>query len=149
MKIQKLTSQEIDDFIELIRIFADVFEMPDLKIPGKQHLKRLIANPDFLVFVIKLNGKVIGGLTVYVIHRYYSEKPTAYIYDVGVSPEHQRKGAGKMLICHLVEYCKKNGFDDAYVEAETDDFQAVNFYKHTPYSNMLNATHFNYNTSKF
>ena len=148
MEIHKLASQDLNDFIELIQVFALVFEMPDVEIPNQQYLERLLSNPDFLVFAAKMEGQVIGGLTVYVIHRYYSEKPTAYIYDVGVSPAYQRKGVGKMLMAHLVEYCNKRGFEDAYVEAESDDLDAVNFYKNTPYSNVLQATHFTYDTNE-
>jgi len=148
MEIQKLTPQNVNDFIALIRVFLLVFEMPDLEMPNKKYLNSLIANPDFLVFVVKINGQVIGGLTVYVLHRYYSEKPTAYVYDVGVSPEHQRKGAGKLLMRHLVAYCQQNGFEDAFVQAEADDLEALNFYKNTAYDHLLDATHFTYRTNK-
>lgn len=148
MEIQKLAPQDMGDFIELIRIFTLVFETPDVEIPSVQYLGQLLANPDFLVFVAKKEGAVIGGLTVYVLHGYYSEKPTAYIYDVGVSPAHQRKGAGKLLMDHLLAYCREHGFEDAYVEAETDDHQAVRFYEGTKYSHLLNATHFTYDTDK-
>ncbi len=148
MTVQKLTSQDINDFIELIQVFSQTFEIPDVEIPNKEYLNRLIANPDFWVFVVKFNGTVIGGLTVYILHGYYSEQPIAYIYDVGVLPEHQRKGAGKMLMKYLIEYCQNNYFKCAYVEAEADDFDAINFYNSTQPHSILNATHFTYNTDK-
>jgi aminoglycoside 3-N-acetyltransferase I len=95
-----------------------------------------------------MNEIVIGGLTVYVLHRYYSEKPTAYVYDVGVSSEHQRKGAGKLLISHLVAYCQQNGFEDVFVQAEAADFETLNFYKNTGYDRWLDATQFTYYTNR-
>jgi aminoglycoside 3-N-acetyltransferase I len=91
-----------------------------------------------------MTNKVLGGLTGYILHNYYSTKPTAFIYDVGVLGDYQRKGVGKELITYLTEYCKENGFEQAYVEAETDDTQAVNFFRATSFSNALQATHFIY-----
>lgn len=148
LELKILSSQDTDDFIELIRIFGDVFEMEGLKILDNKYLKSLLNKPDFLVLIGKYNNEVIGGLTVYVLHRYYSTKPVAYIYDVGVMRNHQRKGVGKKLISHLTQYCKENGFEDAYVEAETDDIQAVNFYKTTQMTSELQATHFTYSFDK-
>jgi aminoglycoside 3-N-acetyltransferase I len=37
-----------------------------------------------------------------------------------------------------------SGFEDAYVEAESNDIDAVNFYRKTKYSSEMNAIHFTY-----
>jgi len=58
--------------------------------------------------------------------------------------QYQRKGIGKKLISALCEYCSKNGFNEVFVQAETADTQAVNFYRTTPISDELQATHFTY-----
>jgi aminoglycoside 3-N-acetyltransferase I len=87
---------------------------------------------------------VIGGLTVYLLHHYVSPQPIAYIYDVGVMPNYQSNGIGKKLIDYLSQYCREKGIREDYVEAETDDMQAVNFYRTTPISSELQATHFTY-----
>ncbi|WPP51381.1 GNAT family N-acetyltransferase [Catalinimonas niigatensis] len=144
VEIKKLDLKDTDEFVDLIKIFAVVFEMDDLKMPDNEYLRSLLAKPDFFVLIAQCDGKVIGGLTVYILHRYYSAKPVAYIYDVGVMPDYQRNGTGKKLISHLNKYCKDNNFEDAYVEAETNDTQAVNFYRTTPISSELQATHFTY-----
>lgn len=148
LELKILSSQDTDDFIKLIRIFGDVFEIENLKILDNNYLKSLLDKPDFLVLIGKYNNEVIGGLAVYILHRYYSTKPVAYIYDVGVMPNHQRKGVGKKLISYLTKYCEENGFEDAYVEAETEDLQAVNFYKTTKITSELQATHFTYSFDK-
>jgi aminoglycoside 3-N-acetyltransferase I len=87
-----LSSEDIGDFIELIKLFGDVFEMGSLKIPDNKHLEDLLKKPDFFALIAKNNNKVVGGLTVYILQRYYSTRPVAYIYDVGVMPDHQRTG---------------------------------------------------------
>lgn len=146
MDINKLNLENLEDFKSLIEIFKIVFENNE-PIAKDESLLKLLSNPDFLVFVLKLNNKVVGGLTIYVLHRYYEAKPIAYIYDVGVSPDFQSKGYGKALISEVCNYCKINGFDDAYVEAESNDIDAVEFYRKTKFSSEMNAIHFTYNLS--
>lgn len=148
IEIKKLSPQDIHDFSELIKIFAIVFEMDNFKMPDEKHLKSLLIKPDFFTLVATYDNKVVGGLTVYILHRYYSAKPIAYIYDIAVLADCQRKGIGKELIRYVTDYCKESGFEEAYVEAETGDTQAVNFYKTTSYSNELQATHFTYSFGK-
>ncbi|HOZ84694.1 MAG TPA: GNAT family N-acetyltransferase [Niabella sp.] len=148
IEIKKLSPQDIDDFSELIRIFEEVFEMDNFKMPDEKHLQSLLSKPDFFTLVAKYDNKVLGGLTVYILHRYFSTKPIAYIYDIGVIADYQRKGIGKKLIAYLTNYCKENGFEDAYVDAETDDTQAVNFYRTTSFNNELQATQFTYSFDK-
>ncbi len=142
-EIQKLNRNEVEDFRDLVKIFKDVFENEE-QISEKKQLAKLLSNPDFIVFVVKQNDKIVGGLTIYVLQRYYGTKPVAYIYDVGVSPDFQGKGLGTSLIAEVCKYCKDNGFEDAYVEAESDDIDAVNFYKKTKFSGEINAIQFTY-----
>ncbi|MBN8573585.1 MAG: GNAT family N-acetyltransferase [Candidatus Kapabacteria bacterium] len=143
MQIKKLEKSEISDFKALIEIFKEVFENDEIILESEQ-LGDLLSKPDFMVFVVTLDGNVIGGLTIYVLHRYYASKPLAYIYDVGISPMYQGKGFGKALMAEVCLFCKQNNFEDAYVEAESDDIDAVNFYRRTKFTTEMNATHFTY-----
>ena len=143
MQINKLNHQEVSEFRSLVNIFKDVFENKEA-IPDNKHLSRLLTNPYFMVFVVKENQKVVGGLTIYVLQGYYGTKPIAYIYDVGITPEFQRRGLGKSLIAEVCKYCMENGFEDAYVEAESCDIDAVNFYRKTKCSSEMSAIHFTY-----
>jgi aminoglycoside 3-N-acetyltransferase I len=143
MEVEQLGRTAISDFINLIEIFNDVFENVG-QIPDSEYLSRLLSNPDFKVFVAKIEGKVVGGLTVYILPQYYGTKPAAYIYDVGVTPPFQGQGLGKALIAEVCQYCAANGFADAYVAAESDDIDAVSFYRKTMFSNELSAIHFTY-----
>ncbi len=146
MEIKKLDKNDMADFSNLIEIFKTVFESEE-QIADTAHLGRLLSNPDFMVFVVKLNEKVVGGLTIYVLHRYFSVKPIAYIYDVGITPSYQGQGLGKALMAEVCRFLKQNDFEDAYVEAESDDIDAVNFYKKTKFSHQMNAIHFTYTFS--
>jgi aminoglycoside 3-N-acetyltransferase I len=143
MQIKKLEKSDISEFVQLIHIFKDVFEN-DEAVADDAQLEKLLSNPDFLVFVVTVNNEIIGGLTIYVLHKYYHSKPVAYIYDVGIAPTFQGKGYGKALIAEVCSFCRSNGFEDAYVEAESDDIDAVEFYRKTKFTYEMNATHFTY-----
>jgi aminoglycoside 3-N-acetyltransferase I len=143
MEIRKLNQSEVFHFKSLIGIFIEVFENTDT-MPSEEYLSKLLQNSDFFVLVASVDSRIVGGLSVYVLHSYYAEKPVAYIYDVGILPQYQRQGIGKSLITYLSQYCIENGFQEAYVEAETDDLDAVNFYRKTNFSHELQATHFTY-----
>jgi len=147
MEVERLNQNEVLAFRKLVKIFNDVFENGE-NIGDNDQLMRILTNPDFLVFAIRENGKVLGGVTVYVLHSYYDKKPLAYIYDVAVSPDFQGRGLGKRLIEEVCRYCKINGFESAYVEAESDDLDAVSFYKKTNFSSRMSAIHFTYTFEK-
>ncbi len=141
--VKKLNHDDVLEFRDLIEIFRDVFEVEEL-IPDDNHLSTLLTKPDFLVFVVKANQRVLGGLTIYVLNSYHAIKPVAYIYDVAVTPQFQGKGFGKLLIAEVCKYCKASGFADVYVETESDDTDAVGFYRKTKCSSEMNVLQFTY-----
>jgi aminoglycoside 3-N-acetyltransferase I len=143
MEIRKLGIEETREFRSLVEIFKEVFEL-EIEIPSNEHLYALLQKQDFFVVAVFLDGKVIGGLSIYVLHRYYSEKPIAYMYDVGISPNYQGKGIGKKLMEETCKLCQSMGFEEAYVEAESEDINAVEFYRRTKYSSEMEARHFTY-----
>jgi len=148
IEIQKLTTKDIIYFSQLIKLFKNVFESTDLKVPDQLHLQKLLEKKSFIVFAAIKDNMVVGGLTAYVLEGYYSENPSAYVYDVAVLPELHRKGIGKKLLASINNYCSQNGFSEVFVQAETADLQAVNFYRSTPIISELQATHFTYSIDK-
>ncbi|MCF1713312.1 GNAT family N-acetyltransferase [Flavihumibacter sp. RY-1] len=141
--VKKLNPDELSEFKNLLDIFQEVFEVDSVK-PADNYPAALLTDPNFMVFVVMVDQKVVAGLTVYVLHSYYTPKPVAYIYDVGVRPAFQGRGLGKQLLSEVCSYCAQNGFDHAYVEAESDDLEAVRFYRKTNSSTEMNAVHFTY-----
>jgi len=144
VEIQKLTKEDTDCFSELIKVFKETFEWKNFSLPTNIHLQKVLKNKSFLVFVAKQDQNTIGGLTAHVLERYDLEKPSAYIYDIAVLPKYQRKGIGKLLIEKLNNYYEKKGVSEVFVQSETDDQQALNFYRTTPNTSELQATHFTY-----
>lgn len=144
VEIKILQQNNIDEFNELISVFEDVFKMEFFERPGRSHLEKLLNRKNFFAVVAHAEKKIIAGLTVYVLDQYYSEKPLAYIYDLAVMTEYQRKGIGKKLIGFTIEYCRQKGFEEIFVQADKVDDYAIDFYRSTKPTNEEQVVHFYY-----
>ena len=131
IEIKKLNELDLDKFIELIRVFEDVFEMENFNIPDDDYLQKLLEKEDFFVFAATLKNRVVGGLTCYVLQQYYSKLPLVYIYDLAVKTKLQRQGIGTNLIAKVNEYCKEIGMEEVFVQADRIDDYAIDFYRKT------------------
>lgn len=131
IEIKQLLIDDISLFTELIYLFEHVFEMENFQIPSQKHLQSVLGNKDFFAIVAIKDNKVVGGLTVYTLQQYYSEKPLAYIYDLAVSVQFQRQGIGKRLIDFTNDMCRTNGYEEVFVQADKVDEYALDFYRST------------------
>ncbi|MDQ2752829.1 MAG: GNAT family N-acetyltransferase [Bacteroidota bacterium] len=147
-EIKLLSDQDINDFVELIDVFAEVFEINNFIKPDIDYLQNILTKPGFLILVAKTNHKVVGGLTVYKISQYYSKKSLAYVYDLAVLKQFQRQGIGKALMKQLTDYCKGNDFEEVFVQASRTDKHALNFYRSIKPTNEEDVIHFNYSFFK-
>ena len=144
MEIAILSDQDSEDFISLISVFEQVFEMKDFSCPDKSYLKTLLQKSNFIAVVAKIDGEVVAGMTVYVLDQYYAKKPLAYIYDLAVLNKLQRQGIGKKLLEFINEYCRKNGFEEVFVQADKVDEYALDFYRSTKPTEEEDVSHFYY-----
>lgn len=143
IKIEKLNHNDINKFTELIRLFEDVFEMKNFKMPDEIYLQQLLEKDDFFVFVALLDNKVVGGLTSYIMQQYYSKSPLVYVFDLAVKTELQRQGIGKKLIADNNAYCKSMGIEAVMVQADEVDDYAIKFY-HSTGATAAKVIHFEY-----
>ena len=142
LHIKKLSINDIVRFEQLIKLFADIFEMTEFFMPKRAYLHKLLSKDDFHVFVVLKESSVIGGLTVYTLNQYYCEKPLAYIFDVAVCPQWQRQGVGTTLIQETKLYFQQNGYEELFVQAEKADTHASDFYRKTQPTAEDDVLHF-------
>lgn len=131
IQVVKLEVQNLDRFVELIRMFETVFEMKDFVIPTNTHLQKILKKEDFIAFAAFGQNELVGGLTAYTVEQYYSHLPLAFIYDIAVKKQYQRIGIGKELIAALSIHCKKIGVKQMFVLADCEDEHAIEFYRST------------------
>lgn len=144
MDFEILQLDGIEELSELVTVFEVVFEMENFKRPSESHLISLLKNDNFFAIVAKKENKIIAGLTVYVLDQYYSEKPLAYIFDLAVLTEYQRKGIGRNLIEFTNKLCRQKGFEEVFVQADKVDDYAIEFYRSTKPTEEEQVVHFNY-----
>lgn len=132
IQIKRLQPDELGLFKKLIELFENVFEMKDFRMPPNSHLQDLLNDRGFYVFVAMSDqGAMLGGLTAYTLRQYYAVKPLVYIYDLAVDNRHQRSGIGTELITSITSFCKAEGVQEVFVQADRVDAHALQFYRKT------------------
>ncbi|HSK17830.1 MAG TPA: GNAT family N-acetyltransferase, partial [Longimicrobiales bacterium] len=93
---------------------------------------RLLASAEFYAIAAMADGRIVGGLTAHVIPMTRNESRELFIYDLAVVPDWRRKGVGSGLIGKARELAAREGIDVAFVMADGDDDDAIEFYGSTP-----------------
>lgn len=129
---QKLTANDLDDFLQLMKLFERVFETPYPNKPAVNEYQKLLSKAEFICVVAKIDNEVVGGLSAYLMPDYQSERPLVYIRDLAVETAHQRNGIGKKLIETVQKYAfETHNVGEVFVLAEKADDYALKFYEST------------------
>ena len=131
IQIIRLQHSDVPLFQDLLILLNEVFECDDQKQPSENYLKSLLAKEDFVAFVLLVDNKVMGGLTAYILAKYYSEGSELYIYDLAIDPEMQRQGLATQLLEQVKKYCKTQDIHSMFVDAHEEDLHALEFYRIT------------------
>lgn len=139
-----LKPDDLQQFQALLSIFKQELE-PQVREPvSDTHLLSQLALPEFYVLVAVQEAEVIGGMTVYALHQYHSQRPQAYLYDLAVTAPKQGKGVGKQLMRYARAHFADLGFESLYVQADAIDHDAVAFYQATQPTEADSVLHFTY-----
>lgn len=145
--IKLLTSNDVDEFSKLIHLFSTVFEMDNFVCPSPMHLSDILKKPHFFAFAAFDGFELSGGLTGYILDAYYDARPYAYIFDLAVLPDRQLKGLGKLLVEATIQYAREKNCQEVFVQADTVDEYAINFYRKTRPTAEEDVIHFYYSTT--
>ena len=122
--------------------------MKDFSPPSTSYVQKLLEQQDFHVFAAIGNGKIVGALTSYVLRPYYAERPLAYIFDLAVSRDMQRRGIGTLLIEETIRFFKEKGFEEVFVQADQAEQYALDFYRSTKPTEEEKVIHFYYHLNQ-
>lgn len=114
MEIKKLHTDDVDDFNELVKIFDDFSDTNNGKYQAE--LCKELSDSQLMVFVIKINERIAGGVIGYLLHRYSNYRPFVCIHDLALLKEFQGKFLRKLLITEVCKYCSANEFDVVFAE---------------------------------
>ncbi|HOV89184.1 MAG TPA: ribosomal protein S18-alanine N-acetyltransferase [Syntrophorhabdaceae bacterium] len=74
-------------------------------------------------FVMEWHNKIIGYIML------YSVLDEAHITNFAIRPEYRKKGYGHRLLLYAIDYYKKTGVTDFFLEVREKNFQAINLYR--------------------
>jgi aminoglycoside 3-N-acetyltransferase I len=130
--VRRLGLDDVDALKQLLAVFANVFEQPDVylgSVPRTSYLEWLLGNSGFIVIVAESEGHVVGGLAAYVLEKFEQERSEIYIYDLGVLEAFRRQGIATLLIRHLQHLAGERGAYVIFVQADLEDGPAIALYE--------------------
>lgn len=131
-QFERVTPQDLNSMRELLVVYALAFEDPvsyQSAPPSDAYLQKLLAKENFLTLVAKKDGKIVGGLSAYVLEKFEQERSEVYIYDLAVLEAFRRRGVARGLINTLKKMATATGAWVIYVQADHGDEPAIKLYE--------------------
>ena len=103
IKIRDIVESDIDiGFLESLDSLRNASNLD--KDTAKNILKKIIENPDHVIYVAEVDGKIVGSTTLLIEQKFIHEGgKVGHIEDVVVSKEFEGRGIGMKLVVSLLE----------------------------------------------
>ena len=109
---------------------------------GKDILRKIIANPDHIIHVAEINGKIVGSTTLFVEQKFiHNGGRVGHIEDVVVSKKYEGRGIGIKLFRSLLE--KANGMNCYKTLLDCQD-ELIPFYERIGFKQESNQMRYNH-----
>jgi aminoglycoside 3-N-acetyltransferase I len=128
VQIRRLQVADVALARELFLVMGRAFEEPRAAL-SDAYLQQLLQAPSFWALAAVRGEQVLGGLTAHTLPMTRNERSELFIYDIAVAHDARRRGIGRMLIEAVCALAAEGGIDVAFVPAEADDTQALDFYR--------------------
>lgn len=116
---------------EMLAVFGRAFDDPDTydsARPGAAYLAGLLGRPDVIAVAALEGGRVVGGLTAYVLPKFEQARSEVYVYDLAVDEAFRRRGVATGLLDAVRAVAADRGAWVVYVQADKEDAPAVALY---------------------
>ena len=106
VKIRVIVESDIDNgFLESLDSLRKASDLD--RQTGKDILRKIIANPDHVIHVAEIDGRIVGSTTLLVEQKFiHNGGRVGHIEDVVVSKEYEGRGLGIKLVSSLLEKAK-------------------------------------------
>ncbi len=107
--IEILNEKEIEKYKEIIdECFQDSNNIDEYK--------KYKAHGNYIIFVKKINDKIVGSITAYKIDLFtFSFQPALELFNVCVLKEYRKQNIAKEIMEYIKEYAKNNGYKSIYL----------------------------------
>ena len=130
--IQRVNDNDVGLMYELLCVFHEAFaeeEACRTPPPREGYLQKLLASNFFVVFAAMEEGRVVGGVTAYLLPQFKGEQTELYLYDLAVASTHRRRGIATSLIRELMVFGRKMNAPMVFVQADREDAPAIALYE--------------------
>jgi glucosamine-phosphate N-acetyltransferase len=132
--IRKIQESDIDaGFLESLDSLRKASDIDREK--AKAILKKIMSNPDHVIFVASKANKIIGATTLLIEQKFIHDGgKVGHIEDVVVSKEHQGMGIGERIIVAVLEYAKGQGCYKTILDCDDNVrpfYEKIGFKKHS------------------
>jgi glucosamine-phosphate N-acetyltransferase len=139
--IRKIEERDLNDgFLESLDSLKTASNISKEK--AKAILKKITANPNHVIFVASLDGKIIGSTTLIIEQKFIHDGGlVGHIEDVVVSKEHEGRGIGFKIMQAALEYAKSQGCYKTILDC---DDKVRQFYERLGFKRHSNGMRFDH-----
>lgn len=116
---------------DMLTMFGEAFDELDTYTahqPDDAYLGQLLGSRLFIAVAAQAAGRVIGGLTAYVLPKFEQARSEIYLYDLAVAQPWRRRGVASALIAELQHLAAERGAYVIFVQADQGDDPAIALY---------------------
>ena len=141
IKIRDIVESDIDNgFLESLDSLRNASDLN--KDTARDILKKIIGNPDQIIHVAEVDGKVVGSTTLLIEQKFiHKGGKVGHIEDVVVSKEFEGRGIGIKLVTSLLEVAKAK---NCYKTILDCNHELIPFYERIGFKQESNQMRYNH-----
>jgi len=141
IKIRDIIESDIDiGFLESLDSLRNTSNLD--KDTAKNILKKIIENPDHVIHVAEVDGKVVGSTTLLIEQKFIHEGgKVGHIEDVVVSKEFEGRGIGIKLVTSLLEVARAKNCYKTILDCKDE---LIPFYERIGFKQESNQMRYNH-----
>ena len=141
IKIRDIVESDIDiGFLESLDSLRNASNLD--KDTAKDILKKIIGNPDHIIHVAEVDGKIVGSTTLLIEQKFIHEGgKVGHIEDVVVSKEFEGRGIGIKLVTSLLEVAKTKNCYKTILDCKNE---LIPFYERMGFKQESNQMRYNH-----
>ena len=141
IKIRDIVESDIDiGFLESLDNLRNASNLD--KDTAKDILKKIIEDPDHIIHVAEIDGKIVGSTTLLIEQKFIHEGgKVGHIEDVLVSKEFEGRGIGIKLVTSLLEVAKAKNCYKTILDCKDE---LIPFYERIGFKQESNQMRYNH-----